>query len=81
MPSVTLLEPEGGWSAVLRVPRTMPEEQLVLRLLEEAQVLVHPGYFFDFPEEAFLVVSLLPAPDVFDEAVDRLLPIAAGGSS
>jgi len=80
-PSVTLLEPEGGWSAVLRVPRVIPEEQLVLHLLEDARVLVHPGYFFDFPEEAFLVVSLLPAADVFDEAVDRLLPIAAGGST
>ena len=81
VPSLTLLEPEGGWSAVLRVPRVIPEEQLVLHLLEDAHVLVHPGYFFDFPEEAFLVVSLLPAPDVFDEAVVRLLPIAAGGST
>ena len=66
---------------MLRVPRVIPEEQLVLHLLEDARVLVHPGYFFDFPEEAFLVVSLLPAADVFDEAVDRLLPIAAGGST
>jgi alanine-synthesizing transaminase len=78
VPAITLLEPEGGWSAVLRVPRTRSEEQLVLRLLEDAHVLAHPGYFFDFPEEAFLIVSLLPAPDIFDEAVDRLLPIAAG---
>jgi alanine-synthesizing transaminase len=36
-------------------------------------VLVHPGYFFDFPREAFLIVSLLPAPDVFDRAIARVL--------
>ncbi len=75
---MALLEPEGGWSAVLRVPRTTSEEQLVLRLLDEAGVLVHPGYFFDFHDEGFVVISLLPPPDVFGEAIDRLLPIAAG---
>ena len=77
-PSIALLEPEGGWSAVLRVPRTTSEEALVLRLVEDAGVIVHPGYFFDFAEEAFLVVSLLPAAETFDAALTRLLPIAAG---
>lgn len=77
-PAVALLEPEGGWSAVLRVPRTMPEEQLVLRLIEAAGVIVHPGYFYDFADEAFVVVSLLPSPEFFDAGLDRLLPVAAG---
>jgi aspartate/methionine/tyrosine aminotransferase len=49
------------------------EESLALQLLEQDHVLVHPGYFFDFPREAFLVLSLLPHPDVFDRAVSRLL--------
>ena len=75
-PAISLLEPEAGWSAVLQVPAIDAEERLVLRLLDEARVLVHPGYFFDFPREAFLVVSLLPDPDVFATALDRALPIA-----
>jgi alanine-synthesizing transaminase len=79
--AVSLLEPEGGWSAVLRVPAVLSEEALVLRLLEEARVLVHPGYFFDFATEAFLVVSLLPEPAAFSEAIDRLLPLAQGGAA
>jgi alanine-synthesizing transaminase len=79
-PGIALLEPEGGWSVVLRVPRTTSEEQLVLRLVDEAGVIVHPGYFFDFAEEAYLVVSLLPEPATFDPGVDRLLPVAAGDS-
>ena len=78
-PAVTLLTPEAGWSAVLQVPSIMPEESIVSRLIEQRQVLVHPGYFFDFSAEAFLVVSLLPAPDVFDEALSRMIPVVAGG--
>ena len=76
---VSLLPPEGGWSAVLRVPATQTEEALVLRLLDQAHVLVHPGFFFDFADEAFVVVSLLPDPAVFERAVQRLLLIAGGG--
>ncbi len=70
---VTLLEPEGGWSAVLRVPATASEEERVLRLLETRDVLVHPGYFFDFPAEAYLVLSLLTPPAEFREGVARVL--------
>jgi hypothetical protein len=69
----TLLEPEGGWYATLRVPATSPEEERVARLLEDDGVLVHPGYFFDFPGEAYLVVSLLPPPETFAEGIDLVL--------
>jgi alanine-synthesizing transaminase len=70
---VTLLEPEGGWYATLRVPATVTEEERVTRLLEEDDVLVHPGYFFDFPHEAYLVVSLLTPPSAFALGIDRML--------
>ncbi len=69
----TLLEPEGGWSAVVRVPATCTEEERTLRLLDDKDVLVHPGYFFDFPGEAYLVLSLLPEPAEFAEGVARVL--------
>ena len=72
-PSVQVLEADAGWSAVLRVPATRSEEQLSLDLLERDGVLVHPGFFFDFPHEAFLVVSLLPEPATFAEGVRRIL--------
>jgi len=70
-PESTVLGIEGGWSTVLRVPAVTSEEQLVVDLVERERVLVHPGYFFDFPHEAYLVVSLLPAPDVFREGMTR----------
>ena len=76
-PSLALLAPDAGWSAVLRVPSTIGEEDLVLRLLEDARVLVHPGYFFDFPHEAYLVVSLLTSTSIFDEGISRLVTVAA----
>jgi len=71
--SVDVLPAEGGWSAVLRVPATRSEEDLVLELLERDDLVVHPGYFFDFAHEAFLVVSLLTEPDTFARGVARIL--------
>ena len=76
-PACEVLRAEGGWSAVLRVPSTRPEEQLVLELVERERVLAHPGYFFDFPREAYLVLSLLPPPRLFADAVARLLRLAS----
>lgn len=72
-PSIDVLPVEGGWSAVLQVPQVRSEESLVLELLDQDDVLVHPGYFFDFPREAFVVVSLLIDPVTFDIAILRLL--------
>ncbi|HVB37570.1 MAG TPA: pyridoxal phosphate-dependent aminotransferase [Vicinamibacterales bacterium] len=72
-PACRALRAEGGWSAVIQVPATRSEEALVLDLLQRRQVLAHPGYFFDFPREAFLVVSLLPPEPVFADGVARLL--------
>ena len=71
-PALELLAAEGGWSAVLRVPARKTEEELVLDLLAHDNVVVHPGFFFDFAHEAFLVLSLLPPPGIFDEGVSRL---------
>jgi alanine-synthesizing transaminase len=71
-PTIELLEPEGGWAAVLRVTRPESDEDLVLDLLESAGVLVHPGYFFDFATDDFLVLSLLPEPARFAEGVERM---------
>jgi alanine-synthesizing transaminase len=71
-PAIELLEPEGGWAAVLRVTRPESDEDLALGLLDRAGVLVHPGYFFDFATDDFLVLSLLPEPARFAEGVERM---------
>lgn len=68
-PAITLLPAEGGWSAVLQMPRT--DDDLALALLDRG-VVVHPGYFFDFDGQGFIVLSLLTEPDTFDEGVRRI---------
>jgi aspartate/methionine/tyrosine aminotransferase len=73
--SVSVLPVEAGWSAVLRVPAIVGEEGLALDLLDRG-VVVHPGFFFDFPHEAFIVVSLLPEPAAFETGVGILLDLA-----
>ena len=72
-PSVSVLQADAGWSAVLRVAARASEEAIVLELLERDGVVVYPGFFFDFPHEAFLVVSLLPEAAVFSGGVRRVL--------
>jgi alanine-synthesizing transaminase len=71
-PSCRVLDAEGGWYAVIQVPSMATEEELVIALLERDDVLVHPGFFFDFPRESFVVVSLLPPPDAFAAGTTRL---------
>jgi aspartate/methionine/tyrosine aminotransferase len=68
-----LLRCQGGWYAILEVPRNLSEEDLTLSLLSDDDVVVHPGYFFEFLREAFLVLSLLPMPDIFAEGTGRIL--------
>lgn len=78
-PSTTVLSVEGGWTAVVRVPALQPEEDLIVSLVEEDGVLIHPGYFFDFDREAYLVPSLLVEPASFEAGMARALARATGG--
>jgi alanine-synthesizing transaminase len=71
-PSCSVLPVEAGWSAIIQVPAIRTEETIVLDLLERTGILVHPGYFFDFDTEAFLVISLLPEPASFASAVQTM---------
>lgn len=68
-----VLDVEGGWYAVLQAPRIHAEEDWVLTLLDRDNVLVQPGFFYDFEKEAFLVLSLLTPSEIFGEGVQRIL--------
>jgi alanine-synthesizing transaminase len=76
VPACRVLHAEGGWYGVVQVPTLEPEEDLAVALVERAGVLAHPGYFFDFPRESFLILSLLPGERVFADGVDRILRYA-----
>lgn len=69
----TRLDAEGGWCAVLRVPATQSDEDLAIDLLRKVAVLVHPGHFYDFASDGYLVVSLITPPEEFREGVRRVL--------
>jgi aspartate/methionine/tyrosine aminotransferase len=73
---VTPLHADGGWYAVLRLPRTLSEDEWVLGLLERG-VWVQPGYFYDFDDEAFVVVSLLTPEDELDAGLVELVSFVA----
>lgn len=73
------LQAEGGWYAILHMPHVRDDEAFAIELLEREGVLVHPGYFFDFEEEGYFVVSLLPPPEVFREGIRRILRLSGEG--
>jgi alanine-synthesizing transaminase len=74
------LSVEGGWYAVLRVPVTQSDEDLVIDLLRRKSVLMHPGHFYDFPSDGFLVLSLIAPQGDFAEGIKRLLEVIAADS-
>jgi len=77
LPAVEVVVPQAGWSVVVRFPRVISEEALALDLLEQRGVAVHPGYFFDFDVEGYLVASLLPEPAIFETGFAFVLDAVA----
>jgi alanine-synthesizing transaminase len=72
-PACERLQTEGGWYVVLRVPVLGSDEELAIRLVRHAQVSVHPGHFYDFVRDGYLVLSLITEPQIFRDGVTRLL--------
>jgi len=72
---------EGGWYGVLRVPVTQSDEELAIDLLQKTGVLVHPGHFYEFPSDGFLVVSLITPPTTFHQGITRVLDSLHTGAS
>ncbi len=71
--AVSVLDVEGGWYATARLPRTRSEEAWVLAFLERDGVYAHPAHFFDFEDEAYVIVSLLTPEEIFREGIRRIL--------
>lgn len=69
------LQVEGGWYVVLRVPATQSDEDLAIDLLRKVAVLVHPGHFYDFSGDGYLVLSLITPSAEFREGISRILPL------
>jgi alanine-synthesizing transaminase len=71
--SCARLEMEGGWYAVVRIPVFRSDEDLAIELLTTQGVYFHPGHFYDFPTDGYLIVSLIAPERDFNEAIKRLL--------
>jgi len=71
--SCSRLEIEGGWYAVLRVPATRSDDDLAVELLTTKGIYVHPGHFYDFQTDGYLIVSLIMQEKEFAEGIRQLL--------
>jgi alanine-synthesizing transaminase len=74
-PACELLDADAGWYAVLRLPARGSDEDLVIDLLQKQNVVVHPGHFYDFPKDGFLVLSLITPAEIFQEGISRLVKL------
>lgn len=72
IPPCRLLTREGGWYSVIELPDNVSDEELTVALLEEDDVLLHPGYFYDFPSGSHVIASLLTPSHAFREGVEKL---------
>lgn len=75
---ITAWKVEAGWYSVLRVPRVMTDEQWAVSLVRDAGVVVHPGSFFGFDSEGFVVLSLIPPEEAFSDGLGRLVSYVDG---
>jgi aspartate/methionine/tyrosine aminotransferase len=80
-PACQRLALEGGWYVVLQVPATQSDEALAIDILRKTQVLVHPGHFYDFPSDGFLVLSLISPPAAFHQGIVRVLDSLKSGAN
>ena len=72
-PEIQRLRVEGGWYVVLRVPVRQSDEELAIELIEKSGVVVHPGHFYDFQSDGYLVLSLITPTAVFAEGLQAVL--------
>jgi len=77
-PACARLQVEGGWYAIMRVPAIQNDEELAIDLVRKMGVIVHPGHFYDFGGEGYLVLSLITHPQEFHEGVNRVMQLVAG---
>lgn len=72
-PILKLYKPEGGWYIVIRYNIDIGSEKLAVELLKNTGVYVHPGIMFNFPEDRYLVISLLPLSSEFIEGLEKII--------
>jgi aspartate/methionine/tyrosine aminotransferase len=67
------LQIEGGWYVTLQIPRTISDDDLAFELLQARGVYLHPGHFYDFPKDGYLVVSLITPEAEFGAGLAAVL--------
>lgn len=77
---ISLLDAQGGWYAIFKLPPGASDEAFAIRLLQEHHTLVHPGHFYDFPADNFVVVSLITPTPAFRQGLSSLLGLSVDTS-
>ncbi len=66
----SVLYVEGGWNGIIKLPKIRPDDEWVESFLLNSNVLFQPGYFYDFEEDANIIMSLIQQPEVLETALN-----------
>jgi len=71
-PAVSVPTVGGGWSALVRLPAVLSDEEIAVRLLSERGVAIQPGFLFDLPSEGTIVLSLLTPEPIWEKGLEEI---------
>jgi len=72
-PALSVPKVGGGWTALVRLPAVLSDEEIAVRLLSDWGVAVQPGFFFDLPNDGTIVLSLLTPEDIWRAGLDAIV--------
>lgn len=76
--SIIFHKPEGGFYLFAKIEnkvagKTMNDEDFVIGLMEKTNIFVHPGYFYDYDDGVYILISLLMPKDKFKKCLEEII--------
>ncbi len=78
IPNLQFNIPQGAFYCMLDLSKTehahrlKDEEALVIQLMQETGVFIHPGYFYDYEKGSHGVISFLCSPEKLSKGLEKL---------
>lgn len=81
-PRISFHKPEGGFYLFAKITdvkdkngSNITDEEFVIDLLKRAGIFAHPGYFYDYDKDIYLLISLLLPPKKLKATLQKIIKI------
>lgn len=74
-PNISFHKPEGGMYlfAKIRGLGKLSDEDFVVKLMQETAIFAHPGYFYDYDEDLYILISFLMPQSKLKTNLEKLV--------